>query len=136
MGIDRAFSQGGRMHYFCRHFVLVVCFVTTIGSSAHASRFDVVPGRTGGPAGGGLTCHQCHGSATGSGSVEIIGAPDKNQANAIYDLTVRVSDPDKLGAGFQISVEDALGNHIGTLSVVDSVNTELNPSDNNYLNHP
>lgn len=110
-------------------------FMTVATSTAFASRFDVEPGRTGGPANGGATCRQCHGNSVGTGSVQILGAPDKYQANAIYDLTVRVSDPTKLGAGFQISVEDAIGNHVGTLAVIDAVNTELNPLDDGYLNH-
>lgn len=123
------------MHFFRFRSALLACCFMAITAPAKASRFDVVPGRTGGPAGLGATCRQCHGNAVGNGSVEIVGVPNKYQANAVYDLTVRVSDPDKLGAGFQISVEDAIGNHVGALSVIDSVNTELNPSDNGYLNH-
>jgi len=100
-----------------------------------ASRFDVLPGRTGGPANGGATCKSCHGQTTGPGSVEIVGAPSYYQADAVYDLTVRVSDATRLGAGFQISVEDASGNHIGALSVIDSVRTMHNTDDPVYLNH-
>ena len=111
-------------------FGIVACWAQT----AEASRFDVVSGRTGGPANFGQTCRACHGNAVGSGSVEILGAPDNYQANAVYDLTVRVSDPAKLGAGFQISVEDASGNHVGDLSLIDPVKTELN-DDPNYANH-
>lgn len=106
-----------------------------LSQSAQASRFDVLAGRTGGPANGGATCRACHGNTIGTGSVEILGAPDNYQANAVYDLTVRVSDSTKLGAGFQISVEDASGNHIGALSLIDAVKTELNNDDPAYANH-
>ncbi len=112
-----------------------LCFCTGLAQTVHASRFDVLSGRTGGPANGGATCRACHGNAVGTGSVQILGAPDSYQANRVYDLTVRVADPTKLGAGFQISVEDANGNHIGSLSVIDAVKTKLNPDDNAYLNH-
>lgn len=108
-----------------------VCFT----NSALASRFNVLPGRTGGPANGGATCRSCHGSAVGDGSVEILGAPSQYQANAAYDLTIRVSDAGQSAAGFQLSVEDASGNHIGVLSVIDAVHTELNSDDPVYINH-
>lgn len=113
---------------------VVAGFIAGLAQNAQASRFDVVSGRTGGPANGGSTCQACHGNTVGAGSVEIIGVPNQYQANAVYDLTVRVSDPTKLGAGFQLSVEDAVGNHIGTLSLIDAVETELNDNPN-YINH-
>lgn len=115
----------------------LMCFgiLPLMASSASASRFDVLPGRTGGPANGGSTCRSCHGSAVGDGSVQIIGAPSNYQANGVYDLTVRVSDVGQAGAGFQLSVEDPAGNHVGTLSVIDAVNTELNTDDPAYINH-
>lgn len=116
-------------------FLICAGLLACVAQSAQASRFDVLAGRTGGPANGGATCRTCHGSTVGSGSVEILGAPDNYQANAVYDLTVRVSDSTKLGAGFQISVEDAAGNHIGALSLIDPVKTELNSDDTAYANH-
>lgn len=112
--------------------LVVFCFLSSV---VQASRHSVLPGRTGGPANGGANCRSCHGNNVGSGSVEILGAPTSYRANEVYDLVVRVSDPDKAGAGFQISVEDSLGNHIGTLSVLDAVNTTLNGDDPVYLNH-
>ena len=123
------------MHSFRGGIVIGLGIVACLAQTAMASRFDVLSGRTGGPANGGATCRSCHGNAVGAGSVEIIGVPDKYQANAVYDLTVRVSDATKLGAGFQISVEDAAGNHIGALSIIDPVKTELNPDDPAYANH-
>jgi|CXWL01.1.fsa_nt_gi hypothetical protein len=109
--------------------------VACIAQNAHASRFNVAAGRTGSPASGAATCRGCHGSTIGTGSVEILGAPDNYQANAVYDLTVRVSDTTRLGAGFQISVEDAAGNHVGALALIDPVNTELNSANTAFANH-
>jgi len=115
-------------------FVLIGV-IACLAPEVMASRFDVVAGRTGGPANGGATCKSCHGQTTGPGMVEIFGAPNHYQADAVYDLVVRVTDPTRLGAGFQISAEDASGNHIGELSVIDSVRTALNTDDPVYLNH-
>jgi len=118
----------------CGTFICLSIYCCAVGV-AEASRFDVLPGRTGGPANGGATCRACHGNTIGNGSVQILGAPSAYQAKAVYDLTIRVTDSTKLGAGFQISVEDVSGNHVGTLSVIDPINTELNGDDPVYLNH-
>ena len=127
------FSEGFGMQLSKGGILIGLGIVACLTQSAQASRFAVASGRTGSPGSGGATCRGCHGSTVGTGSVEILGMPDNYQANAVYDLTVRVSDATKLGAGFQISAEDAAGNHIGTLSVIDAVNTALNTGV--YLNH-
>ncbi len=114
------------MHFTRSGFLLGLTICAWVSQSAWAFRGGPPSGRTGGPANGGSTCRSCHGSTIGTGSVEILGAPDNYQANGVYDLAVRVSDPTKLGAGFQISVEDSTGNHIGTLSLIDPANTQLN----------
>src|SRR5262245_35581649 len=122
------------MHSY-KSFLFAVGIIGALSQPAQASRFDVLPGRTGGPANGGATCRSCHGNNVGTGSVEILGAPDAYQADRVYDLAVRVADPVQAGAGFQISVEDAGGNHIGTLSLIDVINTEHNSGDPVYVNH-
>ncbi len=103
--------------------------------TAVAFRSDPPAGRTGSSGSGGATCRSCHGNNVGGGSVQIVGVPDKYQANAIYDITVRVADSAKLGAGFQLSVEDASGLPAGTLSIIDAVNTQLNTDDPAWVNH-
>ena len=77
----------------------------------------------------------CHGVTVGAGSVAILGAPLHYQPDAFYDITVRISDPNQLGAGFQLSAEDASGIPVGMLSVIDGVNTQLNPDDSDWVNH-
>lgn len=104
-------------------------------ATALAFRAGPLPGLTGSIASGGATCMQCHGAGAGAGSVQIVGLPSGYEADEVYDLIIRVSDPSQAGAGFQISVEDAVGTHVGTLSVTDAANTQLNPADNNFVNH-
>jgi len=100
-----------------------------------AFRSGPPPARNGSTASGGATCRQCHGNTIGTGSVQILGAPTQYQANVVYDLTVRVADATKLGAGFQISVENSAGQHRGTLIITDAVNTRLNASNPSWVNH-
>ena len=65
----------------------------------------------GGPSSGFEDCTACHVPVTvGAGSVQILGAPSAYLVNQLYNLTVRVEDPDQVGAGYQLSVEDAQGN--------------------------
>src|SRR5262245_40892280 len=94
--------------------IQLVAFVVAIGwaaSSALAFRSGPPAGANGSTASFGATCKGCHGNAVGTGSVQILGAPSVYTPNTIYNIGVRVAEPTKLGAGFQISVEDAAGNH-------------------------
>jgi len=77
---------------------------------------------------------QCHGAGAGAGSVQILGFPTNYAPSTDYDLTVRIADATKLGAGFQISVEDASGEHVGALVVTDATNTQFNTG-NVWINH-
>ncbi len=79
------------------------------------------PGLSGGPAGyevGGGNCTVCHVFHMGPGRVELFGAPQRYRAGAVYDLTVRVTDPEQLGAGFEISAEGPNG-HLGAFNIID-----------------
>lgn len=99
-----------------------VVAATTCSASALAFRSGPPAGFTGSPADT-ISCMMCHGKTPGSGSVEILGLPASYQANQVYNLSVKVSDPNQLGAGFQLTVEDSEGAKVGTLLVVDNVNT-------------
>jgi len=71
----------------------------------------------GGTAAGGSDCTACHTpTTTGTGSVQILGAPSFYAAGHLYSLTVRVEDPDQVGAGFQLTVESPTGTQVGTLT--------------------
>ncbi len=53
-----------------------------------------------------------------------------------YNISVRIQDATKLGAGFQAdAVAAGSGLHAGTLIATDLANTQLNPGDPNYVNH-
>jgi len=121
------------MNVLRAHAVLGLAVVAFATTNAMAFRSGPPSGRTGSIASGGSSCTDCHGATVGNGTVEILGAPAGYELGATYDLTVRVSDPDQAGAGFQISVEDAVGTHVGTLSLIDATGTQLNTSD--YVNH-
>lgn len=109
--------------------------ISILGSSSVlATAFTGGPpsGVNGSTGSGGSDCSVCHSnSAGGAGSVQIIGAPSSYLSGVLYNLTVRVEDPVKIGAGYQFSVEDAAGIAIGTLSPVDA-NSQLNGG---FINH-
>lgn len=102
----------------------------------HASRRGLSGGYNGSPGGLSRNCTQCHAAASTSrrGGVEILGLPDEYQADAEYDLIVRISDPDQEGAGFQLSAETDDGDQAGNWIVIDSDRTQVN-SESNWINH-
>jgi len=78
-------------------------------------------GFNGGTASGGSDCTVCHEPVTvGTGSVQIVGVPSAYIANHIYNLIVRIEDPDQVGAGYQLSVEDVTGMAVGTVIAPDA----------------
>ncbi len=109
------------------HLAVAIVTLLLVGpSSVFAFRNGPPPERNGSTDSDGFSCQVCHGTTTGPGSVQIIGAPTTYQLGEFYNLTVRVQDDTKLGAGFQISAEDAGGAHAGFLIVADLTNTKLN----------
>lgn len=113
----------------------VLIAISFTADSALAFRTGALAGHNGSVASGGDTCMVCHGNNAGTGSVEIIGAPVNYVPNEFYELTVRISDPDQAGAGFQISVEDGTGNHVGSLNIIDDTNTRDAPGDPGWITH-
>lgn len=101
--------------------------VGVTGLLAKSSGADV--GYSGGPDGynfGANNCTSCHAYDTpnnpGPGSVAILDVPRRYRPNAIYDFRVRIADPDQVGAGFEISAENA-GGHQGQLLIADALRT-------------
>lgn len=84
----------------------------------------------------GGNCTDCHVYRNGTGSVELIGAPQRYRAGETYDLTVRVYDPEmtQIGAGFEVSAENPAG-HQGSLLLSDTDNTQYADSDPDYITH-
>jgi thiosulfate dehydrogenase len=96
---------------------------------------NMEPGYSGGPGGGGQSCTLCHLFGEGPGRVQLLGAPQRYRPGVVYDLTVRVSDSEQKGAGFEISAEGAIG-HVGDFLLRDAVHTRY--ADNrttDYVTH-
>lgn len=114
--------------------VLLVTGVLLV-PAALANRGGPASGLSGGPANSGTNCMLCHGNATGSGSVSILGMPPTFEPDTVYDLVVRIADPDQAGAGFEISAEDGVGGFVGTLIRSDTTNTRFTGTNTNYISH-
>lgn len=102
---------------------LTAAALVAIAAPALAFRSGPPSGVSGSP-GDGLSCMLCHGSATGGGSVQILGAPTRYTPGRVYTLRVRIADPVQAGAGFELTVEDSTTAKIGTLLISDSLNTQ------------
>jgi hypothetical protein len=104
--------------------VAAAAFAACTGS-ALAFRSGPPAGFSGSPGDGGSSCLLCHAGGSGAGAVEILGAPANYAANQVYDLQVRISDPGQVGGGFELTVEDSIGQKVGTLIVTDPARTQL-----------
>lgn len=116
-----------RLHF--RALLLCLLVVGFVGAAAHARRTGTNAGYTGGPYGATANCTECHGFNEGHGRVELSGAPARYRLNVVYDLSVRVSDPDQAGGGFSLSAERSFG-HGGTLQISDPANTQFSEDGN------
>jgi len=105
------------------------------GRDALARRNNPPSGATGSIASGGNTCAACHTGVTAWVRCGFSALREGISLAPHYNLTVRISDAAQVGAGFELSVEDAAGTHVGTLIASDAVNTQINTSDANYINH-
>ncbi len=95
-------------------------------SNSFASSDGAEEGYSGGPAGFGWSCASCHPLSGGDGSAELFGVPRRYRPGELYDLTIRISDsdPEKAGAGFEISAEGITG-HEGLFHITDGVGTQF-----------
>ncbi len=114
-----------------------VGLITVFAGAAAVGFSTGVPGGfSGGLLSGGQSCAACHVAETeGTGSVEVLGAPMRYQPNGLYELAVRVTDPDQAGAGFQLSVETEAGVSAGVFEIIDSQNTALSSNDPRFVTH-
>jgi len=104
--------------------------------AALASKQGAQPGYSGGSAGLGQGCSLCHLFNVGPGRVELFGVPQRYRSGIVYDLVVRVTDPEQKGAGFEINAEDAAG-HAGELLLRDAIRTRFaeEGSTGDYVTH-
>lgn len=112
--------------------VVFACALGLFASPSLGFRSGPPAGANGSTASFGASCQGCHGATAGGGSVQILGAPTTYTPNTIYNISVRVADPAQLGAGFQLSVEDAAGIHRGTLILTAPTLTQHNGG---WVNH-
>ena len=117
-----------------RLWITLIAILTILTSSTSVFAFRSGPPekRNGSTASEGNSCRNCHNNTVGTGIVEILGVPTIYRPGEFYNITVRVHDKTQSGAGFQISVEDANGTHVGFLVVSDLTNTQLNGG---FINH-
>lgn len=116
-----------------------VCAAIGLGALipvALGSRTGAEIGFNGGVASIGATCNSCHEFNEGSGRVELLGVPQRYRAGAVYDLTLRITDPEQVGAGFEVSVENENG-HQGTMLRTDEAFTDFSPGAqfDEYITH-
>ncbi len=125
-----------------RRVVFAACLLSTVMALLPISLafFDgASEGYTAGPIspnGVGADCTACHFYNDGGGQVELLGAPERYRAGVVYDMTVRVADPEQIGAGFEISAENLSGH--GGMFIADTqppIRTQLASSNPNYLTH-
>ncbi len=107
---------------------------------ANTNSTGAISGVTGGPADFG-TCVVCHGDFglnEGTGAVTVA-APAEFVPGETYTLTITVNnttepDPER-EQGFEVSVQDSVGNQIGELVITDVENTQFALGDSDYVTH-
>ena len=94
--------------------VWVLFFAISNGTQAYVD--EPLPDRDGA---GELTCRECHvhePKQAEAGKLTVEGLPARYQPGQQYPLTVRLSFPNMMRAGFESSVRDAKGAQAGALS--------------------
>ncbi|MBI9033842.1 MAG: T9SS type A sorting domain-containing protein [Bacteroidales bacterium] len=84
-------------------------------------------GYSGSPANGGSTCTQCHSSNLNEVSDWIsTDIPEVGYSpGQTYTITTTLTDAQALKAGFELSVENVSGDHMGTLAILSNTETQL-----------
>jgi thiosulfate dehydrogenase len=141
--IKKTGEGGGFFVIGCRTYAALIVIATGIAilPAALGSKNGADVGYSGGPAGEGQDCTRCHVFNEGPGRVELLGAPQRYRAGVVYDLTVRVTDSQQIGAGFEISAETGIitetdPGHVGTFLLRDDVHTRFaENATNDYVTH-
>lgn len=122
-----------RYRTYCAAVALAV--LAGVLPAALASRSGADPGFNGGIVAFGNNCYACHDFNLGGGRVELLDLPQRYRPTRVYDLSVRIIDPQQKGAGFQVSAETLAG-HQGTLLLSDTLRTDYSAGDgDNYVTH-
>jgi len=81
---------------------------------------------TGAP--GEATCGNCHGTASGNGSLVISGVPVEYSLKQTYPLTVTIQNTGQKRWGFELTALYSDGAKAGTFTIIDPLNTQLSHS--------
>ncbi|MCS6904545.1 MAG: choice-of-anchor V domain-containing protein [Bacteroidia bacterium] len=116
---------------------LSVCLLVLLTSSTQ--KIDGPPVAVTGAPNEGL-CTRCHSGANpNSGPASVNIKFGNNEANyepgKTYEIEVNVNGSDKSNHGFQLVAKNANNQTVGTFRVTDNINTQLNPSNNAYIQH-
>ena len=125
-----------------RTLIAVIAIATGMAvlPTAIAFKNGADPGYSGGPEGFGQTpgqnCTACHDFNEGPGGVELFGVPQRYRSGVVYDLTVRITDPQQKAAGFEISAEGTAV-HLGDFMLLDAIHTRFaeGGSTGDYVTH-
>ena len=128
------------MKYLATIFTLLMIVFMSNKDSAHTFSTGAPAGKTGSPGDESISCNStyCHsGPAAGSGeniAISVLQPLDQGP----YRISIEVSNTGGMQyekVGFQACVEDALGNKIGEISLVDPIRTKFSNGDSDYITH-
>lgn len=121
---------------------MLVCILAVVfysPKSAHSNQSGAPIGYSGSTGDGGATCTSCHGGGANPGisdqfSIFALDAPLEYEAGETYTFDVVAASVGPTTFGFQLMVEDEMGNSIGELILTDPINTQLIDG-GNYITH-
>jgi uncharacterized protein (TIGR02145 family) len=108
----------------------ILCIVFYSPQMAHSNQDGAPVGKTGSPGDGGSTCASCHGGGASAGAddaFEIFASDGETiyEEGETYSFTVAATSNSSNTFGFELKVEDNIGNSIGDIVLTDPTNTQL-----------
>ena len=116
----------------------ILCIVFYTPEAAHSNQSGAPNGKTGSPGDNGSTCANCHGGSISPGIsdafiISSVNTPVEYISGEVYSFTANINGGSGI-FGFELVVEDVLGNSIGEIILTDPVNTQL-IDDGKYITH-
>lgn len=131
-----------------RYRVWITASLVVVGLATHATWADAHARFSSGPPDGfagdppnGDSCVLCHSSFplnSGDGALEVTGLPAQYDPGQVYDVTVRLSDPEQSRWGFMLTVLNAANEGAGSFTITDVMRTQLSDNaapDADYVKH-
>ncbi|MDG2164500.1 MAG: T9SS type A sorting domain-containing protein [Flavobacteriales bacterium] len=128
------------MKHLATIFTLLAIVFLSTNDSAYTFSTGAPAGKTGSPGDEGISCNSpyCHsGPAAGSGENIAISVIQPLGQDS-YRISIEVSNSGGMQyekVGFQACVEDASGNKIGEISLVDPIRTKFPNGNSDYVTH-